>query len=184
MPVPVIGGLARPASDVPDAGPNGTTGAAKRLIEGLARRLAIGRVQSHGKSGGTPNDIAVARACSGLTRTGSRAGRPSVARRRTIRRGRSRSSCRSAPAGRPTSSPASSASICPRRSSSRSWSRTGRAPARSSAPTRSRSRAPDGYTLLVMSNTHTVNESLIPNKPFQLMRDFVPVRRHQLFRPA
>ena len=35
--------------------------------------------------------------------------------------------------------------------------------------------APDGYTLLVMSNTHTTNESLIPNKPFQLMRDFVPV---------
>ena len=35
--------------------------------------------------------------------------------------------------------------------------------------------APDGYTLLVMSNTHTVNESLLPNKPFQLLRDFVPV---------
>ena len=35
--------------------------------------------------------------------------------------------------------------------------------------------APDGYTLLLMSNTHTVNESLIPNKPFQLMRDFVAV---------
>jgi tripartite-type tricarboxylate transporter receptor subunit TctC len=35
--------------------------------------------------------------------------------------------------------------------------------------------APDGYTLLVMSNTHTVNESLIPNKPFQLMRDFAPI---------
>jgi tripartite-type tricarboxylate transporter receptor subunit TctC len=35
--------------------------------------------------------------------------------------------------------------------------------------------APDGYTLLLMSNTHTVNESLIPNKPFQLMRDFVTV---------
>lgn len=35
--------------------------------------------------------------------------------------------------------------------------------------------APDGYTLLLMSNTHTVNESLIPNKPFQLMRDFIPV---------
>jgi tripartite-type tricarboxylate transporter receptor subunit TctC len=35
--------------------------------------------------------------------------------------------------------------------------------------------APDGYTLLLMSNTHTVNESLIPNKPFQLLRDFVPV---------
>ena len=25
---------------------------------------------------------------------------------------------------------------------------------------------PDGYTLLAMSNTHTTNESLIPNKPF------------------
>src|SRR5712675_798503 len=35
--------------------------------------------------------------------------------------------------------------------------------------------APDGYTLLVMSNTHTTNESLVANKPFQLMRDFVPV---------
>jgi tripartite-type tricarboxylate transporter receptor subunit TctC len=35
--------------------------------------------------------------------------------------------------------------------------------------------APDGYTLLVMSNTHTVNESLIPKKPFVLMKDFVPV---------
>jgi tripartite-type tricarboxylate transporter receptor subunit TctC len=35
--------------------------------------------------------------------------------------------------------------------------------------------APDGYTLLLMSNAHTVNESLIANKPFQLMRDFVPV---------
>jgi len=35
--------------------------------------------------------------------------------------------------------------------------------------------APDGYTLLLMSNTHTVNESLIPNKPFQLLRDFAPI---------
>src|SRR5579883_80766 len=35
--------------------------------------------------------------------------------------------------------------------------------------------APDGYTLLLMSNTHTTNESLIPNKPFALMRDFVAV---------
>jgi len=34
---------------------------------------------------------------------------------------------------------------------------------------------PDGYTLLLMSNTHTVNESLMPNKPFALTRDFVPV---------
>ena len=35
--------------------------------------------------------------------------------------------------------------------------------------------APDGYTLLMMSNTHTVNETLRPNRPFELMRDFVPV---------
>lgn len=35
--------------------------------------------------------------------------------------------------------------------------------------------APDGYTLLMMSNAHTVNETLIPGKPFQLMRDFVAV---------
>jgi tripartite-type tricarboxylate transporter receptor subunit TctC len=35
--------------------------------------------------------------------------------------------------------------------------------------------APDGYTLLMMSNTHTVNETLIPNRPYQLMRDFAPV---------
>ncbi|MCX7173961.1 MAG: tripartite tricarboxylate transporter substrate binding protein [Proteobacteria bacterium] len=34
---------------------------------------------------------------------------------------------------------------------------------------------PDGYTLLLMSNTHTVNESLFKDKPFQLMRDFVPI---------
>jgi tripartite-type tricarboxylate transporter receptor subunit TctC len=34
---------------------------------------------------------------------------------------------------------------------------------------------PDGYTLLLMSNTHTTNESLVPSKPFQLMRDFVPI---------
>jgi tripartite-type tricarboxylate transporter receptor subunit TctC len=35
--------------------------------------------------------------------------------------------------------------------------------------------AADGYTLLMMSNTHTVNETLIPNKPFALMKDFVGV---------
>jgi tripartite-type tricarboxylate transporter receptor subunit TctC len=35
--------------------------------------------------------------------------------------------------------------------------------------------APDGYTLLMMSNTHTVNESLFHEKPYQLLRDLVPV---------
>ena len=33
----------------------------------------------------------------------------------------------------------------------------------------------DGYTLLLMSNTHTVNETLLANKPFVLMRDFVGI---------
>lgn len=35
--------------------------------------------------------------------------------------------------------------------------------------------APDGYTLLVMSNTHTVNETLIPKKPYDLMKDLAPI---------
>jgi len=34
---------------------------------------------------------------------------------------------------------------------------------------------PDGYTLLMMSNTHTVNETLIAKKPFELMRDLAPI---------
>ncbi len=34
---------------------------------------------------------------------------------------------------------------------------------------------PDGYTLLLISNAQTVNESLFPNKPYALLRDFVPV---------
>src|SRR6187200_2273791 len=35
--------------------------------------------------------------------------------------------------------------------------------------------APDGYTLLLMSNTHTVNETLLASKPFALTRDFVGI---------
>jgi len=35
--------------------------------------------------------------------------------------------------------------------------------------------APDGYTLLLMSATQTTVETLSPNKPYKLMRDFVPV---------
>jgi tripartite-type tricarboxylate transporter receptor subunit TctC len=34
---------------------------------------------------------------------------------------------------------------------------------------------PDGYTLLLMSSTQTVNESLVRNKSYALMRDFVAV---------
>jgi tripartite-type tricarboxylate transporter receptor subunit TctC len=35
--------------------------------------------------------------------------------------------------------------------------------------------APDGYTLLMMSNTLTTNETLLANKPYALMRDLVAV---------
>ncbi len=35
--------------------------------------------------------------------------------------------------------------------------------------------SPDGYTLLAMSNTHTANETLLPNRPYELMRDLAPV---------
>ena len=35
--------------------------------------------------------------------------------------------------------------------------------------------APDGYTLLMMSNAQTANESLLPQRNYELMRDFVPV---------
>jgi tripartite-type tricarboxylate transporter receptor subunit TctC len=35
--------------------------------------------------------------------------------------------------------------------------------------------SPDGYTLLMMSNTQTVNETILPNKPYKLMRDLVPI---------
>lgn len=33
----------------------------------------------------------------------------------------------------------------------------------------------DGHTLLMMSNTHTANETLLPNKPYALLRDLAPV---------
>ena len=35
--------------------------------------------------------------------------------------------------------------------------------------------APDGYTLLMMSNTQTANESLVPSRKYELMRDLVPI---------
>jgi tripartite-type tricarboxylate transporter receptor subunit TctC len=35
--------------------------------------------------------------------------------------------------------------------------------------------APDGYTLLMMSNTQTTNESLVPQRKYELMRDLAPV---------
>jgi tripartite-type tricarboxylate transporter receptor subunit TctC len=35
--------------------------------------------------------------------------------------------------------------------------------------------APDGYTLLMMSNTQTANESLVPQRKYELMRDLAPI---------
>jgi tripartite-type tricarboxylate transporter receptor subunit TctC len=35
--------------------------------------------------------------------------------------------------------------------------------------------APDGYTLLMMSNTHTANETLLPNRGYVLTEAFVPL---------
>src|SRR6201746_2682365 len=34
---------------------------------------------------------------------------------------------------------------------------------------------PDGYTLLMISNTQTANESLMPQRKYELMRDLVPI---------
>ena len=34
---------------------------------------------------------------------------------------------------------------------------------------------PDGYTLLMMSNTQTANESLVPQRKYELTRDLVPI---------
>jgi tripartite-type tricarboxylate transporter receptor subunit TctC len=34
---------------------------------------------------------------------------------------------------------------------------------------------PDGYTLLMMSNTQTANESLVPERKYELMRDLMPI---------
>ena len=35
--------------------------------------------------------------------------------------------------------------------------------------------APDGYTLLLMSNAQTANKSLVPQRKYELMRDLVPI---------
>ena len=49
--------------------------------------------------------------------------------------------------------------------------------ARSSARSEVAKSPPDGYTLLMMSNTQTANESLVPmaQRKYELMNDFVPI---------
>ena len=34
---------------------------------------------------------------------------------------------------------------------------------------------PDGYTFIVVTSTQTANETLVPNRPYDLVRDFAPV---------
>ena len=36
-------------------------------------------------------------------------------------------------------------------------------------------RSTDGHTLMMLTVTHTANETLMPNRPYMLMRDFAPV---------
>jgi tripartite-type tricarboxylate transporter receptor subunit TctC len=33
----------------------------------------------------------------------------------------------------------------------------------------------DGYTILMITNSHTINETLRPDRPYNLLRDFVPI---------
>ena len=55
-------------------------------------------------------------------------------------------------------------------------SRTSPAPAATSAPTSSRSRAPDGYTILLGAlSTHAVNPSLYATMPYDAVKDFAPI---------
>ncbi len=96
-------------------------------------------------------------------------------RRRTIRRDRCGSSSPSPPAARPTSTPDSWRTKL-QESLGQPFVVDNRPGAGSIIGTDAVAKSPaDGYTLLLMSNTHTVNESLIPTKPFQLLRDFAPI---------
>ena len=70
-------------------------------------------------------------------------------------------------AGRPTSGRASSRSPC-RRRSKQSFVVENRPGAGAVIGTDAVAKAaPDGYTLLLMSNTHTANETLLPNRPYR-----------------
>ena len=62
-----------------------------------------------------------------------------------------------------------------RASASRCWSRTGRAPARRSAPTTSRRRKPDGYTLLMGAVHHTIAPSVYKKLSYDLQKDLAPI---------
>ena len=96
--------------------------------------------------------------------------------RATIRRGRSRSWCRSPPAAARTCWRGSWRSISKRSSASRSSSRTGPAPARRLPPWRRCAPMPDGYTLMqATSSTMAINVTMSKKLPYEPLKDLVPV---------
>ena len=98
--------------------------------------------------------------------------------RRPIPRARSSWSFPSRPAAPPTRSRASSASSCRSRSASRSWSRTSPARKARSPPTEVARAAPDGYTLMVGTNTPlAANPSLFKKLNYDPVKDFAPIAR-------
>ena len=57
----------------------------------------------------------------------------------------------------------------------RSWWTTGRGPTAPSGWTWRRTRPPDGYTLSMISSSHSVNVSLIKKLPYDLIKDLAPI---------
>ena len=95
--------------------------------------------------------------------------------RRTFRRGRSRWSCRSRPAAPSTVPCASSRRSSPSVGASASSSRTSPARAPRSAPSWWRKSAPDGYTLLLASQTNAISASLYTKLAYDPIEDFAPI---------
>ena len=91
--------------------------------------------------------------------------------------GRSRSSCRSRPPGRPTWWPGSSRRSCRKSTASSSTSRTWREPAAIFGMAAAGRSPPDGYTILFVSSSYTVNPSLYAKAPYDPDRDFAPVTK-------
>src|SRR5207344_1882426 len=84
---------------------------------------------------------------------------------------RSASCSPSGPAGSPTSRSGSLPKSSPASSASRWWSSTSPAPAASTVM----KAAPDGHTLLVLTNGTAISKSLFKSLPFDPVKDFAPV---------
>src|SRR5262249_36698722 len=97
-------------------------------------------------------------------------------RRNPIRRGRSRSSCRSRRAGQPTSSPASSASTCRGPSASRPTPENQEGAGGTTGSIRAMRASPDGYTVeLGNMGTHAASVALYPTLAYNPEVDFAPI---------